>query len=75
MAPPCVVACRAQGMAEPGPAGVADHSDGAVTAPAPGLSMVSVGPGEVGIKGAIYDYLTLDKLDASMPIVERVARA
>ncbi|ALK31251.1 M20 family metallopeptidase [Burkholderia plantarii] len=71
----CVAACRAQGVAEPGPAGVAYYSDGAVIAPALGLPMVIIGPGEVGMSGAIDEYVELDKLEASVRIFERVARA
>lgn len=71
----CVEACRAEGVADPGPAGVAYYSDGAVIAPDLGLPMVIIGPGEVGMSGAIDEYVCLDKLEAATRIFERVARA
>jgi succinyl-diaminopimelate desuccinylase len=71
----CVEACRAEGVDDPGPAGVAYYSDGAVIAPQLGLPMVIIGPGEVGMSGAVDEYVFLDKLEASTRIFERVALA
>jgi succinyl-diaminopimelate desuccinylase len=70
----CVDACRAEGVLDPGPAGVAYYSDGAVIAPQLGLPMVIIGPGEVGMSGAIDEYVFVDKLEVSTRIFERVAR-
>lgn len=70
----CVEACRAEGLADPGPAGVAYYSDGAVIAPRLSLPMVIIGPGEVGMSGAIDEYVFVEKLEASTRIFERVAR-
>ncbi|WP_027229625.1 M20 family metallopeptidase [Phyllobacterium sp. UNC302MFCol5.2] len=70
----CVEACRAEGTADPGPAGVAYYSDGAVIAPRLGLPMVIIGPGEVGMSGAIDEYVYVEKLESSTRIFERVAK-
>ncbi|WP_246777036.1 M20 family metallopeptidase [Microvirga sp. VF16] len=69
----CVEACRSQGVTNPGPGGVGYYSDGAVIAPQLGLPMVIVGPGEVGMSGAVDEYVVLEKLEASTRIFERIA--
>lgn len=71
----CVEACRAESVRDPGPAGVGYYSDGAVIAPPLDLPMVIIGPGEVGMSGAPDEYVDINKLDASVRIFERVARA
>lgn len=70
----CVETCREEGVADPGPAGVAYYSDGAVIAPALDLPMVIIGPGEVGMSGAIDEYVQVDRLEQSRRIFARVAR-
>ena len=70
----CVQACRAEGVVDAGPDGVSYYSDGAVIAPALNLPMVIIGPGEVGMSGAVDEYVELEKLDASARIFERIAR-
>ncbi|WP_037377728.1 M20 family metallopeptidase [Sinorhizobium americanum] len=70
----CVEACYTEGVVDPGPAGVGYYSDGAVIAPVLGLPMVIIGPGEVGLSGAIDEYVDLDKLEAATRIFKRVAR-
>ncbi|WP_294904756.1 M20 family metallopeptidase [Tatumella sp. UBA2305] len=69
----CLAACLAEGVENPGPAGVAYYSDAAIIAPALNLPMVIIGPGEVGMSGAVDEYVWLDKLEASTRIFERVA--
>ncbi|WP_186100870.1 M20/M25/M40 family metallo-hydrolase, partial [Burkholderia gladioli] len=71
----CAEACRAEGVSDPGPAGVGYYSDGAVIAPPLDLPMVIIGPGEVGMSGAVDEYVEIDKLETSVRIFERVARA
>ncbi|WP_186083535.1 M20 family metallopeptidase [Burkholderia gladioli] len=71
----CLEACRVEGVRDPGPAGVGYYSDGAVIAPPLDLPMVIIGPGEVGMSGAPDEYVDINKLDASVRIFERVARA
>lgn len=71
----CVAACQSEGVADPGPAGVAYYSDAAVIVPATHIPMVIIGPGEVGLSGAIDEYVEIAKLEASERIFERIARA
>lgn len=69
----CLNACRAEGVEDPGPAGVAYYSDAAIIAPPLELPMVIIGPGEVGMSGAIDEYVQVEKLETATRIFERVA--
>ncbi|MBJ9711908.1 M20 family metallopeptidase [Burkholderia gladioli] len=71
----CIEACRAEGVSDPGPGGVGYYSDGAVIAPPLNLPMVIIGPGEVGMSGAVDEYIDISKLETSVRIFERIARA
>ena len=70
----CVDACLAECVSDPGPDGVAYYSDAALIAPALDLPMVIIGPGEVGMSGAVDEYVSLDRLEQSRQIFTRVAR-
>ncbi|TLV11661.1 M20 family metallopeptidase [Klebsiella indica] len=71
----CLNACQAEGVDDPGPAGVAYYSDAAIIAPPLNLPMVIIGPGEVGMSGAIDEYVQVAKLECATRIFERVARS
>ena len=70
----CVAACRVETGRDIGPGGVGYYSDGTVIVPALDLPMVIVGPGEIGMSGAIDEYVDVEKLDTSTLIFERIAR-
>lgn len=70
----CVAACREETGLDLQPGGVAYYSDGAVIAPHLGLPMVIIGPGEVGMSGAIDEYVDLKKLEDATRIFERIAK-
>lgn len=70
----CVAACRAETGRDVGPGGVGYYTDGAIICPALGLPMVIVGPGEIGMSGAIDEYVDVEKLETSALIFERIAR-
>ncbi|KEA53559.1 peptidase M20 [Mangrovibacter sp. MFB070] len=69
----CLAACTAEGVENPGPDGVAYYSDAAIIAPPLNLPMVIIGPGEVGMSGAVDEYVWINKLETSARIFERVA--
>lgn len=56
------------------PAGVGYYSDGTVLAPALGVPLVIIGPGETGMSGAVDEHCELEKLAISTRIYEDVAR-
>ena len=70
----CLEACRAETGFDGGPGGVAYYSDGAVIAPDLDLPMVIIGPGEVGLSGAVDEYVDLAKLEASAKVFRRIAQ-
>jgi succinyl-diaminopimelate desuccinylase len=70
----CLDACRKEYGTTPPPGGVAYYSDAAVIAPALNLPMTIIGPGEIGMSGAVDEYVEVDKLIASTRIFENVAR-
>ena len=56
------------------PAGVGYYSDGTVLAPALGIPLVIIGPGETGMSGAADEHCDLAKLATATRIYEDVAR-
>ncbi|NWD25679.1 M20/M25/M40 family metallo-hydrolase [Pseudomonas yamanorum] len=71
----CVGAYREETGSDLGPGGVGYYTDGAIMCPALGLPMVIIGPGEIGMSGAIDEYVDIEKLETSALIFERIARA
>lgn len=69
----CLQACRDETGYTGGPEGVAYYSDGAVIAPQLNLPMVIIGPGEVGMSGAVDEYVEIANLEASMKIFQLIA--
>jgi succinyl-diaminopimelate desuccinylase len=69
----CLDACRRETGFDGGPGGVAYYSDGAIIAPALGIPMVIIGPGEVGLSGAVDEYVEITKLEASTKVFRQVA--
>jgi succinyl-diaminopimelate desuccinylase len=67
----CIAACDEQHA----PGGVAYYSDGAVIAPQLGLPMAIIGPGAIGMSGAVDEWVDIEKLLASEAIFTRVARS
>lgn len=70
----CVAAVRAERGAQPLVTGVPYYTDGAVLAPALGIPMVIIGPGEVGKSGSVDEYVEIAKLEASARIFLDIAR-
>jgi succinyl-diaminopimelate desuccinylase len=56
------------------PSGVGYYSDGTVLAPALGIPLVIIGPGETGMSGAVDEHCDLAKLATATRIYETVAR-
>ncbi len=56
------------------PGGVGYYSDGTVLAPALGIPLVIIGPGETGLSGAVDEHCDLAKLATSTCIYQEVAR-
>ncbi|MEZ5924209.1 MAG: M20 family metallopeptidase [Hyphomicrobiaceae bacterium] len=55
------------------PAGVGYYSDGTVLAPALGIPLVIIGPGETGMSGAVDEHCDLGKLALASRIYEKIA--
>ncbi len=72
---PFVEACVAACDEKHAPGGVAYYSDGAVIAPQLKLPMVIIGPGAIGMSGAVDEWVDVKKLMASETIFTRVARS
>jgi succinyl-diaminopimelate desuccinylase len=70
----CVGAARDVLGREPEVSGVPYYTDGAILAPALGVPMVILGPGEVGRSGSVDEYVQLDRLHASAEIFLEAAR-
>ncbi|MFL9945825.1 M20 family metallopeptidase [Paraburkholderia agricolaris] len=70
----CVAAVRDERGVQPVVTGVPYYTDGAVLAPALGIPMVIVGPGEVGKSGSVDEYVELAKLEASARIFLDIAQ-
>ena len=71
----CLDACRQELGRVEGPSGVPYYSDAAVIAPELGLPMVIIGPGEVGMSGAVDEHVDLIKFGQAIRIFRRIAES
>lgn len=69
----CAGVCAAETGTPCRPEGVGYMSDGAVIVPALGMPMVIIGPGEVGMSGAVDESVSLAALESSRRIFQAIA--
>lgn len=69
----CVNACVDVMGEKPAVTGVPYYTDGTVLAPALNVPMVIIGPGEIGLSGAVDEFVEVDKLHKATEVFIRIA--